>query len=118
MSPPRLSRRSFLLAASALPVAGAPDSAARADRLVRRVFTRPASARRVGRLYLARHPAEASIDLLLAALGAYPERDGRKLSAWVAARRDEDFAADRIVTLDGWELALFEARLCALAALL
>jgi hypothetical protein len=33
------------------------------------------------------------------------------------ARNSEDFAAGRVVRLDGWVLAATEARLCALAAL-
>ena len=117
MSISDLSRRTFLVAASALPLIGAVDSASGADHLVRRVFSRPASARRIGQLYLASHPSEASIDALLAALGPYPEFDDQALVAWLAAQRDGDFLADRTVRIDGWEIALFEARLCALAAL-
>lgn len=71
-----------------------------------------AAARRVGRAYLRRHPAEADVALLRAALAADlgdPER--------LRARVRGDFEREAVVRVQGWVLSRTEARLCALEAL-
>lgn len=79
-----------------------------------------AAARRLGRAYCEAVPAEAS----RAALERHLVRSlgtGRMgtsgLRARLRARAREDFAAGRVVRLDGWRLSLCEARACALLAL-
>ena len=87
---------------------------------------RPDSAAAVGRVYLARHPAEAAPARLVAGIVDGWERDGfdaaRAGSAALRRRLGEqvrrDFARGRVVSVDGWMLAASEARLFALAAAL
>lgn len=86
-------------------------------------FADPASARRVGKAYLAAFPDENDGDVLVERLaGADLERwsglaAGAELAAAVRARHLDDFANERVVHLRGWVLSATEARLCALAAL-
>ena len=90
------------------------------------LFSRPASAARVGRAYLRAHPAEAEVERLLGALTAgWPEGAAQieRLSTAQLRRRlgaviRADFAAGRTVAVGGWVLAASEARLFGLAALL
>ena len=89
------------------------------------VLGRPDSAAVVGRVYLAGHPAEADRDRLAARLEqalrcqdcdpAQAEAD--QLRAALARQIRADFAAARVVSVDGWVLSETEARLCGLAAL-
>lgn len=79
----------------------------------------------LGRAYLRAAPAERDAarltERITAALpgGSAAVRDADdvlRAELWRAARRD--FDEQRIVCLDGWYLAVVEARLCGLAALL
>jgi hypothetical protein len=65
--------------------------------------------KQIGTKYRAATPAEASEDVLAQLLttdGNQPEQLTNKVR--------DDFAADRTVTIDGWVLAVTEARQCAL----
>lgn len=79
------------------------------------IFSSRASARRVGRAFLALHPEEDSrgrlAELTAAGLAA---RDSHAWRAWLARRRREELRDEQVVEIDGWVLALSEARLCAL----
>jgi hypothetical protein len=104
-----------------LPAAGGSPAAAR----LLAVLARPDSAAVVGRAYLARYPAEADRDRLAARLDQAlrcqdcdPARARTdQLRAALAGRTRADFAAARVVVVDGWVLSETEARLCGLAAL-
>jgi hypothetical protein len=65
-----------------------------------------AAARAIGAAYLRAHPNDSLTDAR--AIATQPR-------AHIAARVREDFAAGRVVLLDGWMLSVTEARLCALA---
>jgi len=90
-----------------------------------RVVRVPESARVVGRAYLRREPAEANAarlrERILADLGldadAAAASADRELRERLRHRVRADFAAGRIVKLDGWILSLTEVRLSALVAL-
>jgi hypothetical protein len=76
--------------------------------------------RGIGREYLALTPRESEASTLRAALAASARRHDRRtgvssrsLDALVAA----DFDAGRTVLVDGWLLAVSEARQCALVVL-
>jgi hypothetical protein len=104
-----------------LPAAGDRPAAARLLALL----GRPDSAAVVGRAYLASHPAEADRDRLAVRLdqavrcqGCDPARARTgQLRAALAGQIRADFAAARVVMVDGWVLSETEARLCGLAAL-
>ena len=89
------------------------------------VLGRPDSAAAVGRAYLASHPAEADrarltagLDQALRCQECDPARARTdQLRAALAGRIRADFAAARVVMVDGWVLSETEARLCGLAAL-
>lgn len=136
MSVTRLRRRRLLLAllgCGALwlgksspfsPPALAPGRALVND-VIDRLFSDRGSARAVGLAYLAvSGPAEQRPEDLLRAILAAHSDDGARLPAMprlgdrVAAAVRRDFAAQAVVSLDGWILCLTEARLCALAAVL
>jgi hypothetical protein len=135
MSSRLVNRRSLFqwLGAAALPVvaAGVPRALLpvpeRERQLARRVvalFSEPASAEVVGRCYLQRHPAEASIGRLLSSICAGSggvERlqalDRAALHAELGRVVQADFAAGATVRLEGWILSATESRLMALAAL-
>lgn len=68
------------------------------------------AARAIGNAYLEHHPAEKSGLRLRLALA---DVDAQNVSDIV----QRDFAAGRIVYVDGWALARTEARLCALVAM-
>lgn len=74
----------------------------------------------LGLAYRARFPHEAHPGALYAAIAcAVPARgNGRQLHAQLQHRIREDFRQGRTVQLDGWILALTEARQCALYSLL
>jgi hypothetical protein len=70
---------------------------------------------RIGRAYLRLRPRENQVKVLRRKLAASGIRgDGRAQLAASATRIADDFAKDRIVTLDGWVLSVTEARLAAL----
>jgi hypothetical protein len=101
---------------AAVPEAGAKAAAAS---LLDALFRDRASARAIGRSYLAiaASPEEQSVAGLLRALFPAAVGDARALETHVAAAVREDFATGRVVTIGGWMLCRTEARLCALAAL-
>ena len=77
--------------------------------------------RAVGRRYREMVPAESSVKALRAAiLDTRPSALQRALGreAAVAALVDGDFAAARVVVVNGWVLSVTEARQCALYSLL
>lgn len=104
--------------ASLLLPAGAAQARTPAARYVAALSDR-ASARRIGRAYLAAYPAEADAPRLTAqlaqALGAARGRRDLRLALRRAVR--DDMRHGRSVLVDGWVLARTEARLCALASL-
>jgi hypothetical protein len=80
---------------------------------LRSLFSQLPSARAIGAAYLREHPADA--EMLAADFPTAPS--AADLRSTVAARIRDDFAASRMVTVDGWMLAITEARLCALTYL-
>ena len=86
------------------------------------VFRQPASAAAVGEWYRVLAPDESAERLAAAVLAALPGgvrglagSDGQ-LRAALAARVQDEYAAGDVVELDGWIVAITEARLCALCA--
>ncbi len=83
------------------------------------------AAQRIGRAYLADHPAEAHTDHLTRVLEARLDMETEAVTHLAPSRLrvllDEairaDFAGFDTVMLDGWVLSRTEVRLCALAAL-
>jgi hypothetical protein len=73
--------------------------------MARAPFADSAAARAIGAAYLRAYPHDALADARAAARLARTE---------IAARVRDDFAAGRVVMLDGWMLSVTEARLCAL----
>jgi hypothetical protein len=124
----RLTRRRFLVLGGAALGAGAVVIGTRRDEgydahtvAVRLVagFTDPASAGVLGAAYLSAHPAERDEGRLVRGLrranralsGARRPEDVRRLAR---AELRRDYAAGRMVAVDGWRISLTEARLCAL----
>lgn len=109
--------------ASASPVRAAardvPASGAELDLSL--VFADPASARSIGRRYLAQYPERSSRSRLLAELdlpAARPAAPGRAgLIEWIEQAQQRDFAEGRTVVVNNWVLSRTEAALCALSAL-
>lgn len=115
---PGVTRRRLLMATGAIAgisAMGSMPAAAdgRAGGLLRLLPDRAAAAR-IGRSYLAAAPEEASVDRLMALLDL---PDGGDAARLFEARRRMDFREGRTVPVEGWRLAVTEARLCALAAL-
>lgn len=118
-----ITRRGFfavtgMLAVSATGCSGQASSvAARARRMV----ADTQQAQEMGRQYLAQSPGEADEGLLVQALFGsdpgveYLSDDRFRHTLHTAIQRDFDCA--RMVDVDGWALALAEARLCALISL-
>jgi hypothetical protein len=77
------------------------------------------AARRIGRAYLADHPGEADAAVLTTWLDQALGKPASVPAARAALRRAvrDDMRGGRSVVVDGWVLALTEARLCALAGL-
>jgi hypothetical protein len=123
-----ITRRLLLagIAASGLPApfadAGAAATSATAVCLYALALP-PASARAVGRAYLAHFPEEgeptALTRLILEGMsfsGVEASRlGGRELEALITARLRAEFAEGDIAKIDGWLLSRTEGRLCALA---
>jgi hypothetical protein len=63
------------------------------------------AARAIGATYLRAYPNDTLADACAVAGCPRPQ---------IAARVRDDFAAGRVVMLDGWMLSVTEARLCAL----
>jgi hypothetical protein len=89
-------------------------------------FLHQESAKQVGLEYLKIAPMEADICLLSNLICSFNEKqraallyaDSRGVSELLRQRLCLDFEQDHVVTVHGWILAVTEARLCALAALL
>lgn len=88
------------------------------------LFEHRDSARAIGSVYLAAHPEEADVSRLLELINRAdggppfaPLATDTARRAWIRERQTQDFAAGRIVNLDGWLLSATEVRICALAAL-
>ena len=121
-----LSRRQLLTAALGLlvgPLAAGPGIAAAQlppPASLLRVLTDPAAAVRFGRAYLADHPDEADLEVLVgrlrASLGTEPSAADSAAAAIVALVQAE-YVTETLLRVDGWLLAPSEARLYALAAL-
>jgi hypothetical protein len=82
----------------------------------------PASAREIGRIYLAQYPEEAGIDtlthLILSSLSPQSldvaALDQQALTATMSSRVRADFEQGCTAQIGGWILSRTEARLCAL----
>jgi hypothetical protein len=96
-----LQRRSILKAALALLLPAGRAAASPAD-----FFAHPESAAVIGRAYLEIAPDDAAASRLLPG-----DHDALR------ERIVDDFASGRTVRIDGWILAVTEARLCAAVAL-
>jgi len=89
-------------------------------------FSHKESAQHVGLEYLKSTPLEADTHLLANLVCScseeYRERlmraDSRRFRELLLQRLCLDFEQDRVVSVNGWILAVTEARLCALSALL
>lgn len=103
-------------------LAGAPPTADQARRLAG-LFTRPADAARVGAAYRREVPKERRLAVLVERVvaglpgGAVTVllRDDATLRGAVARQCHDDLVAGRVVVVDGWILAVTEARMCAVA---
>jgi hypothetical protein len=90
------------------------------------ILTHRESANVIGVAYAQQYPQEANARVLLDRIVSSPaagdllQFDGtdQSLRQLLDSMIREDFREDRIVKLQGWVLAITEARLCALAALL
>jgi hypothetical protein len=90
------------------------------------ILTHQESANVIGVAYLQQYPQEANVRILLdrivsspaaGDLGLFNGTD-QSLRQLLDGMIRQDFGDDRVVKLQGWILAMTEARLCALAALL
>ncbi len=70
----------------------------------------------IGSVYRRNVPAEGDATVLRGLLSAPAFATEEDCAAWVRARVAADFAEGRVVVLGRWQLAVTEARLCALAA--
>ena len=106
------------------PSAAAKESAVALGDALGGLFRNPKSVRALGLAYLERYPRQGRPEQWLAALcdGRGTDvsalcRCGREEQrAWFDGAVREDFAAGRMVDLDGWQLAETEATLCAVVA--
>lgn len=76
---------------------------------------------RVGEAYRAAYPDEDDVAVLLAALPQFEGLDAREVQQQLPTLRDQvraDFAGGDVVMVDGWLLAVTEARAAALVSLL
>jgi hypothetical protein len=81
---------------------------------LRSLFSQLPSARAIGAAYLREYAADAET----LAIDFPTTLSSAELRSAIAASVRDDFATSRVVTVDGWMLAITEARLCALAYLL
>jgi hypothetical protein len=112
--PINLQRRTFLafaVAAAAFAAARVSVSAEPVSAALHRLFGGNAGLREFGRIFHARQ-ADAAARLLARLDGV----DGSAVCSRVDALRKEDFAAGRVVVINGWVLARTEAEACALIA--
>ena len=110
--------RAFLAGFSLVLTPGTtPATAGGEMRLVlRSLFSQLPSARAIGAAYLRSRPANG-LDAAALAAALPAGKTVAELRSAIAASVRDDFAASRVVTVDGWMLAITEARLCALAYL-
>lgn len=87
------------------------------------IYSDPAAAATVGRVYLEQFPEEAGVELLVSRIVGDQrnrfrqlEHDRDGLLRALAELHARDFAQNHLVTVDRWVLSQTEARLCALAA--
>jgi hypothetical protein len=124
---PKLDRRQFMKLAASMTVAAITTTACSRDngtdartlgssKLLEMLG--PERVRTIGAHYRARVPTENSVSALRAAIS---EERSRLHLPWLQKSIDdtvhEDFAAGRTVVVDGWVLAVTEARQCALFSL-
>jgi len=90
------------------------------------ILTHKQSANMLGAAYIQQYPHEANARILLDRIVNSPTSGDlnlfngtdQSLRQLLDSIIREDFGVDRVVKLQGWILAITEARLCALAALL
>jgi len=111
-----MTRRAVLRGiAAVLPCVGVSLKALGPAGEVDEIFSSLKSARHVGRAFLALYPEEGSQARLAALTGAnLAEQDPGAWRTWLAQRRRQELRDEQVVEIDGWVLALSEARLCAL----
>ena len=88
-------------------------------------YADPASAARVGAAVLRSQPGELDAEALVQAIAgarraqlqALARSDPAGLARLLREQHRDDFAAGRVVAVEGWVLSRTEANLCALAAL-
>lgn len=115
----------LMLSSSQLPAAAALRRAERSLLPIQltTLLSNRQSAAALGRAYLAAYPHEQQVAALLNQIAtSAAARDtawpGQSLRDLLGQMLTDDFAADRVVILQGWVLSVTEARLCALALLL
>ncbi len=114
VQPANLRRRTllaFTVAAAGFAAATVPLSAESVPAALRRLFGGNAGLREFGRIFHARQ-ADAAARLLARLDGL----EGSAVRSRVDALRKEDFAAGRVVVINGWVLARTEAEACAFIA--
>lgn len=112
--PANLRRRTVLAFAIAVPTLAAANVRVHAESVsatLLRLFGKSASLREVGRIFNARQADAAAC--LLARLDGL---EGSAVRLHVDALRKDDFAAGRVVVINGWVLARAEAEICAFIA--
>ena len=122
--PPRMKRRHFLglaaSSASTLVCRGQSDSAGPeptsfTPHHLLQILRDPELVRQLGRRYRELNPAEDNAQILLQIIGAAaPGSVFADTGLQLETALQRDFAAGRTVVLDGWLLAVTEARQCAL----
>jgi hypothetical protein len=124
-----MSRRQLLIAAlgllmgqsaGGLRIAAAQPMPASPSASLLTVLTDPAAAARFGRAYLAAHPDEADVEILVGRLSAsLSAHTGATDSAAAAITElvQAEYVTEALLRVDGWLLAPSEARLYAVAAL-
>jgi len=109
-----ITRRVLFAACFAVPTRAAKSAADM--RHLGSLFSKLSSARAIGAAYLRLYPADG-LDAAALAASLPTAATAAELRSVIAARIHDDFANARIVTIDGWMLAVTEARLCVLAYL-
>lgn len=112
--PARIRRRAVLasaVAAVGFAIAGSRRCVEPVSAALHRLFGGDAGLQEFGRIFHARR-ASAAADLLARLDGVA----GNAVRARVDALRKEDFAAGRVVVINGWVLARTEAEACAFIA--
>ena len=103
-----MNRRAFVGMLVAAGCAPPPPDWACEDEVLDLATSLPPEASRVGELYLQEHPGFRDRRDLAAELGAIED---------LPARVRQDYAQERVVSIEGWLVSLTEARLAALVYL-